>query len=331
MSTNGTNGTCSDAITAASFSSTSAGFIFGCVFGTLLLVVCLAVLAIQPCRGPGSNEDFVFHARSVERRVPGPALTFRVACLVVALCGLAYTYNGSFGPNIASQLRYYTNWNFILVSSYFAVASVLSAWLFGRPDSAVASNGHWFRLNVALKLLGEIEVPNSLLVTLVYWIVLYNPGTDATSWDFTNVVTHLMNALMIFTDFFFIASYRFNPKFCVAPLALAAFYVIATLIWSQAAGFVAYSFLNTDCTAYIVWIIGLAILILLLFFGFYAVGLLKLRFILGDDVRAKMEPSDAAGELGAANAPGEHTAADGGATPSFKADAAAPNNSMSRV
>jgi hypothetical protein len=320
-----TNATCSDAIINSSFSSTSPGFIFGCVVGPLLLVVCLAVMAIQPCRGPGSNEGFVFHARSVERRVPGAALLFRVACLVIALCGLAYTYEDT---NNASELRYYTNWNFILVASYFAVASVLSAWQFGRPESAVASNGHWFRLNVALKLLGEIEVPNSLLVTLVYWIVLYAPGTDTSSWLFTNVALHLMNTLMMFTDFVFIASYRFNPKFCVAPLALAAAYVIATLIWSQAAGFIAYSFLNTDCTAYIVWVIGLAILILLLFFFFYAIGRLKLRFILGGDGAAKAEPNEAAGD-----AAGSSTAADGGATPvaSVKADAAAPDGSMSRV
>ena len=62
---------CSDAIITASLSSTSPGLIFEGVVGRLLLVVCLAVMAIQPCRGPGSNEGFVFHARSVERRVPG--------------------------------------------------------------------------------------------------------------------------------------------------------------------------------------------------------------------------------------------------------------------
>jgi hypothetical protein len=291
------------------------------------------VMAAQPCRGPGSNEDFVFHARSVERRVPGAALLFRLACLVIGLCGLAFTYEDT---SSGSELRYYTNWNFILVVAYFAVASVLSAWQFGRPASALVGNGHWFRLNVALKLLGEIEVPNSLLVTLVYWIVLYTPGTDKSAWEFMNVALHLMNTLMMFTDFLFIASYRFNPKFCVAPLALAAAYVIATLIWSQAAGFIAYSFLNTDCTFYIVWVIGLAILMLLLFFFFYAVGRLKVRFILGGDETAKAPQGTAPSDpetTGAAGAAPSPKAAESGAAPAatVKVDETAPNSSLSRV
>jgi hypothetical protein len=254
------------------------GFIVGM---TLALVLVIQMVFVMWTKGGEKNDQFKYYPGT---RFPRVLLAFRFAVVVFCMVTLGYTFNGD---DSVWALSYFTVWNWLVVCMYFVVSLMVSIVRVFYPHlvpsitkygSFGPSEGERSTFVKVLfttqQILGELEVPCSVLVFIIVWAYLAPTLGFSSFLVFTSVAQHIFNAIFMVTDFCF-AGYRFNGRHFVISLGFGGMYVVWHLLGNLAYGVMAYPFMATDDPIFIGWVCGLAILMALMFFMFYGLSVLK--------------------------------------------------------
>jgi len=259
----------------------SVGFIVGM---TLALLLVVQMFVVMWTKGGEKNDQFKYFPGT---RFPRILLAFRFAAVVFCMVTLGYTFNQ--GSDSVWSLSYFTVWNWLVVCMYFVVSLMVSIVRVFYPalvprisqygsygPSEGERSGFVKVLFTTQQILGELEVPTSVLVFIIVWAYLAPTAGFSSFLVFTSVAQHIFNAVLMITDFFF-AGYRFNGRHFVVALGFGGMYVVWHLLGNLAYGIMAYPFMASDDTIFIAWVIGLAALMALMFFMFYGFSVLKTK------------------------------------------------------
>lgn len=178
----------------------------------------------------GSVDGFLVQPGSMAVRRPVAVLVWRLCSLGLAIATLYLTFEGS---GIGFALRFNTVWNYCLLTIYISLGTAVSVVLVRKDRAkATAAAATTVPTQAAIKdeeagpaaageaplnltvgekrlftvhfLMGEVELPGALLVSVIYWAFL-----SGGSYDFTNMSQHALNSVVMVTDFF-LASYIFD-------------------------------------------------------------------------------------------------------------------------
>jgi hypothetical protein len=167
---------------------------------------------------------------------------------------------------------FYTNWNVLLLIVFYAGATSLSC-ISMRPPSDSPPSFREFAAGVLL-ILYLVAAPSAFFVTLVD-LSLLNP--NPTYWNYS---AHLVTSISILSELF-LNSIEVTPRDLCFPLTWALLYTI--FVWIMRAEGVAkiwpYDFLSTSSSSSFVWYTVLYLLVIICFFLFFGLGLLKRRYL----------------------------------------------------
>ena len=118
--------------------------------------------------------------------------------------------------------RFFTIWNFFLLLVYFGLGAALTLVALMRPADG-AKELSW--VHMVHYAMFEIALPSACLVDIVLWGVLYpyavTQGQGATLTNYTSVMQHAINLVLMLIEFIFFSSYALTP-WHVALLAIWA-------------------------------------------------------------------------------------------------------------
>ena len=266
------------------------GYIFGILMSLLIIIVGSVLIHKYGHKG---NDAFKY-ASGPSQRWALPVLIWRVVVFLfsfVTLVGFTFQGDAAYpGQSRAWGLSYFTVWNWMLLNVYFAVGVAVSVVRTFMPervpelvgDASVkavepARTRSLKTLFTAHHLIGEVEVPASLFVALVVWCYLAPFSGDFASWTtFSSVAQHAVNAITCHIDFW-LAGWRFNKFHWPAPVMWVAIYMFWHLIANQVVGLMAYPIMYTNSPSFIAFSVGFALLIVLVFWAYYGLSLLKGR------------------------------------------------------
>lgn len=201
-------------------------------------------------------------------------LAFRIVMFAFALG----VHIGGLSQTQAGLYRFYTVWNFIIVIVYFGLGAGLTAFSLWKGVDAIKASPY-MSFNASLHyLLLEVELPNTLIVDVVTWAVLL-PNCLAIDRNcpvlisFPSFVQHLINFFMMAFDFA-LSRHAFDRHHWHFNLALPTFYAIFHLFYTIANDRFGhqplYFFMDASTQFQPVWIIGVLIVHVVLFFVVYA-------------------------------------------------------------
>mmetsp|Transcript_906 Transcript_906/g.1128 ORF Transcript_906/g.1128 Transcript_906/m.1128 type:complete len:205 (-) Transcript_906:2246-2860(-) len=175
------------------------------------------------------------------------------------------------------SLRYFTVWNYCMMWVVFGFASVISL-------TRAATDGNIRVFEKAFVVLMEVELPLSLLVTLVFWIVLFpeeRPKKESTWRLFDNVSEHALNSTLLLIEFL-LDRVLLYPERWPHAVSWICVYCQFALIYDRAQddGTYIYSFLDTTSAHSVPWFFGILILMLMIHYLFCFVSSLKEHFLL---------------------------------------------------
>lgn len=284
----------------------------------LILIVSVAV-AVRRYRATQGRDFEAAHHNAVKPRVatwPVWFIPVLRAALFIFVFAVHIEQLGRSEPQGWLYI-FYTVQNFILLVTYMGLGAAMSAVAALSPTTydthplmRLASATHYVILH--------IELPNTLLVDLVFWAILYPScgGPCVALVNFTSVVQHASNVLICWVDYGSTSNIfsRWNLPFLVAYAGLyAVFHTIWTLARDSTVGHApVYFFLSAANPAQPLWIVGVMLLHALLYFVVWAVSRYGLKRIDDDSLAARRTGFDPDGvdsgnpkfvEMGARNPP----------------------------
>jgi hypothetical protein len=168
---------------------------------------------------------------------------------------------------------FYTNWNVILLVVYNVGAASLSFLSLKQqsPDSAIS---FLETATVVILVLYLVAAPSAFFVTLVDLSLL---NANPSYWNYS---AHLVTSISIMAELL-LNAIEVTPRDLCFPLTWALLYTI--FIWIMRAEGVAkvwpYDFLSTASASSFVWYTILYLLVIVCFFIFLGLGLLKRRYL----------------------------------------------------
>jgi len=244
-------------------STTSVGFIFGCIIGPLFIVLSLVYLYLKGSKG---ND---IYKNGTPSNYPVIVLCWRVVACVFCIVTLGYT----FAPGDVFSLSYFTVWNWILVVFYFIISTMVSVIRVFYPHTVETSTLSRVLLGIH-QITGEVEFPMSWLVAAVVWLYLAPNAGWTFFTTYTSISQHAVNAVIMSIDFA-VAGYGINPHHFPLVLIWPALYVCWHLIGNAAYGLICYPFMKTDDPIFIGWVFGLALACQAFFWSAYGFSILK--------------------------------------------------------
>jgi len=287
------------------------GFIFGCVLSGLVMILGSFFLWRY-----GGQNDVHCHGKSVKAQ-------YNPFILIWRLIGFGFSIGVLSTMENVWSLSYFTIWNFILLCAYYLSGVLVSIVLVfavhrlpsldkdGKVDYIPCKATQ--KLLFVHQILGEIELPVSLMVTLMVWCYLYPASTedDKAGWlTFSSISMHAVNFVLMLVDFL-VSGWRINKMHFPLPAMWASLYLLWHLIGNQVWGLMCYPIMYTDKPIFIAWGIALLVLIEALFFGYYLISKKKDKMpcfrmeLLEDEI-----PSAKLGDAPSTNAASAKSAAD---------------------
>ena len=183
-------------------------------FAYLLLVILLAGawhlwICRQSARSRLAESDVALQRTASVRRSSATVCTAVPPLLLLCLRGIIFVYClvilvwSSLLQGIGC-LKYFTVWNFIALTAFFGLGTVLSYSSYGwRPPC-----GEHHKMAAAHQVLLTVELPMSCLVTFVVWLLLYpvEYGEDAAyaqqqDFNLASFTMHAVNVIVMLLEF----------------------------------------------------------------------------------------------------------------------------------
>lgn len=176
----------------------------------------------------------------------------------------------------AVALKFFTVWNYCLLWVLFAIGSLVSI----RNSS---QNTEVSTLDKIFVVLVEVELPVSLMVTVVFWTVLFpeeRPHQNTTWRWFDNISEHVFNFVLILFEFLSnrILLYPERWSFAICWTCLYALFAL-TYDKIQNDGTYIYPFLDSSSPHSIPWFLGICILVLAVHYMMCILSSLKQHFL----------------------------------------------------
>jgi hypothetical protein len=185
---------------------------------------------------------------------------------------------------------FYTVWNFITVIIYFAFGTTLSFFAVVFPDM-YSTSPFLKKLSPIFLMLLHVELPNTMLVDIVLWAILYPTcGKPCPNMEnFTSYVEHIINFFLMSFDFW-LSSNVFSRRNVQYLVLYAACYAIFSMSWTLARDSDGhrpiYFFLDASNPFQPLWVVGVMLIHLVFFYFIWAFSfyILKRRFPPDDHV-----------------------------------------------
>eukprot|EP00659_Diplonema_papillatum_P017109 gene17109-26252_t len=271
-------------------STSSAGFWFAAVAAPVFIVASLVYLRLK---GVVGNDKYLNTARR-SRRCEVAVLAWRVAVTAFVLVQVfAFSFDDEW------DLAFFTLWNFLILALYFVFGTAVSCMnVRMAPDEVIAVNYRRSLPNVEYtppaakeptasspstvhrcfsvthQVLGEVELPTAVFLSVVVWAYLAPSETFSDWTDYNSIVHHAFNSVFMVTDFL-VGGYGINPHHFPVVIVLTSLYTIWHLIGNAEYGIIAYEFFKTDDDAFIPTLLGLLAGVVVAYFLMFGMSRLK--------------------------------------------------------